>query len=91
MIPSSNEFTPYATTTADPQPYLATEELGGPDTYGLSLYLCVTWGWRCGTEVTGFTCGTCGMFKGYRGQWFHWGCDRNIEYDSRVVRCVRDL
>ncbi|MDR3134036.1 MAG: hypothetical protein LBU42_08475 [Prevotellaceae bacterium] len=92
-LPSTNEFCTYATTTELPQPYLATEEYGGPDTYGLRLFLCCEGGWTCGYRHTGFETGngTVGKWYGSDGTWW---CGDAENYDgggSRTVRCVRDL
>jgi hypothetical protein len=90
LLPSGSEFTPYATSGANPQPYLNPAEFGGPDTYGLSLFLCGAMGFSCGEDHTAFVCGSCGLYGWYRNSSGS-GCRDDDQNGKRVVRCVRDL
>jgi hypothetical protein len=91
VLPSANELCSYAASTASPQPYLATNELSGPDTYGLSLYICGSAGWNCGTCHTAYVGGSGSAWRHYRCQ-PEYGCNDILEESgARTVRCVRDL
>ncbi|MDR0581412.1 MAG: hypothetical protein LBG31_00445 [Prevotellaceae bacterium] len=91
-IPSVNELCPYANSTDSPQPYLGSDEFGGPDTYGLSLWLCGTSGWTCGTAHTSYPGGFGGCFRFYRNTRVgENGCGEQSTAGGRNVRCVRDL
>ncbi|MDR3133809.1 MAG: hypothetical protein LBU42_07275, partial [Prevotellaceae bacterium] len=93
VLHSSNEFCPYATTTENPQPYLGAEEFGGPDVYGLTLWLCANMGWRCGEQHTSYVCGFSAV------HWYYRSANvtgtpcadaSNANDGARNVRCVRD-
>jgi hypothetical protein len=91
LLPSTNEFCPYATSTANPQPYLATEEFKGPDQFGLSLLLCGKPNWACGTWHTAYVCGSAGVYRYYYDR-IDYNCALTSDSDGkRNVRCVRDL
>jgi hypothetical protein len=94
LIPSTNEVCEYAASAASPQPYLANIEIGGPDTYGLSLYVCGYSGWLCGSGHTNYASAYIHVWRWYRDN------PGDPEVNCRgaggseglhVVRCVRDL
>ncbi|MDR0581471.1 MAG: hypothetical protein LBG31_00740 [Prevotellaceae bacterium] len=91
VIPSCAEFCPYATAAA-PSPYLGTEEQKGPDTYGLSLWICGATNWTCGTGALVYVAGASAVDKWYTATVTIGRCDDNSEANGkRNVRCVRDL
>ncbi|MDR3133423.1 MAG: hypothetical protein LBU42_05305, partial [Prevotellaceae bacterium] len=94
VIPSSREFCDYATSTQNPQPYLGTAELGGPDSHGLSLWICASESWNCGTVHTAYVAGSGAVHYWYRPAGHVPPAPCNDTYEgggSRNVRCVRDL
>jgi hypothetical protein len=101
VIPSTNEFCPYATNNSKPQPYLAKVLFNGPDTYGLSLQICACCGWMC-TNTLGHTSYLTGgyLIYGYykaNGELLNFECTRtdtmyaNPANAFASLRCVRDL
>jgi hypothetical protein len=90
LIPAAGELTWYLYDSPNPEQYLSTLEFGGPDTYGLSLYICGSGGWTCGMLHTAYTAGSCGACM----YWYEGparGCDTSPAGIGRMVRCVRDL
>jgi hypothetical protein len=86
LIPSYNEMTPYMNN----RNFLSELEYGEANTYGLSLYICGTSYWACGTMMTTFMTSTCGYFKMWRGSG-ELACRAQPDMGvGHNVRCVRD-
>ena len=94
LIPSTDELCPYATYNGTNSPYLGTDEFGGDDTWGLSLWLCSDAWFYCGVRITAYVGSAATPFRYYRTHPTYSGtsCVENGDYGgARNVRCVRTL
>jgi hypothetical protein len=94
FIPSLNELLTYNPGCVSPSSYeyLSELEFGGPNTYGLSLYICNTSGFDCGTAHTGYRAGNTNRYVHINaGSCSGGGTTTATSHVGPTVRCVRDL
>jgi hypothetical protein len=89
-IPSRNELQVYNLKTTAISSYLSEKEFNGPNTYGLSLYVCGGGAWVCDTQLSAYRAGSCGMWQWWQAYTDN-GCVTDTRNVGQNVRCVRDF
>ncbi|MDR3132505.1 MAG: hypothetical protein LBU42_00575 [Prevotellaceae bacterium] len=90
VLPSVDELCPYVTSKDNPHPYLGSDEFGGPDSYGLSLWICNTHYYTCGTTSITYVGGS-GYAYNFLREKYQDHCGDDADWNGcRNVRCIRN-